>query len=92
MNIKKKVSTTKPANGFSKPMKVSAELAEIVGEGPMSRPQVTKKLWEYIKSNNLQIPENKRMIKPDAALAEVFGTKKATDMFKMTKLVGAHLS
>ena len=74
-----------------KPMTVSAELAAVVGKGPMPRAQVVKKLWEYIKKNNLQNPENKRNIFADDNLKPIFG-KKEVNMFEMTKLVSKHLS
>lgn len=76
---------------FMAPMKISAELAEVVGKGPMPRTEVTKKLWEYIKKKNLQDPENKRDILPDASLLKVLG-KNRVNMFEMTKLVNHHLS
>ena len=75
-----------------KPMNISAELAVIVGAGPMPRSEVVKALWEYIKKNNLQDPKNKRNIVADAALKVVFGGKAVVNMFEMTKLVSAHLS
>lgn len=74
------------------PMKISADLAAVVGKGPMPRTEVTKKLWEYIKKHKNQDPENRREIIPDEKLAKVFGTKKAVNMFQMTKLVNNHLS
>jgi upstream activation factor subunit UAF30 len=77
---------------FMKPLKVSAELAAVVGAGPMPRTEVVKKLWVYIKKNNLQDPKNKRNIVADAALLKVFGGKKVVNMFEMTKLVSKHLS
>lgn len=77
---------------FMQPMKISAELADVVGKGPMPRTEVTKKLWEYIKKHKNQDPNNKRDIIPDEKLAKVFGTKKAVNMFQMTKLVNNHLS
>jgi chromatin remodeling complex protein RSC6 len=75
-----------------KPMKVSADLAAVVGAGPMPRSEVVKALWVYIKKNNLQDPTNKRNINADAALKEVFGGKDMVNMFEMTKLVSKHLS
>lgn len=75
-----------------KPMTVSADLAAVVGQGPMPRSEVVKKLWEYIKKNNLQDPANKRNINADEALKKVFGGKDTVNMFEMTKLVSAHLS
>ncbi len=77
---------------FMKPMTISADLAVVVGQGPMPRSEVVKKLWEYIKKNNLQDPANKRNINADAALQKVFGGQTSVNMFAMTKLVSAHLS
>lgn len=77
---------------FQKPVQVSADLAAIVGKGPMPRTAVVQKLWEYIKKNKLQNPRNKRQIVPDEKLAKVFGTKEPVDMFKMTRLVSNHLT
>ncbi len=77
---------------FMKPMNISSELAEIVGKGPMPRSEVVKKLWVYIKKNNLQDPNNKRNINADASLKKVFGGKATVSMFEMTKLVSKHLS
>ena len=81
----------KPNAAFMKPVTPSAVLAEVVGAKPMPRTEVTKKLWLYIKKNKLQDPKNKRMIKADAALKDVFGGKAVVNMFEMTKLVGKHL-
>lgn len=78
--------------GFMKPMQISDALAAVVGNKPLPRTEVTKQLWVYIKSNNLQDPENKRMIIADANLLAVFGGKKKVSMFEMTKLVSKHLS
>ena len=75
-----------------KPMTVSAELAEVVGKGPMPRSEVVKALWVYIKKHNLQDPKNKRNIVADAKLKAVFGGKSVVNMLEMTKLVSKHLS
>jgi chromatin remodeling complex protein RSC6 len=82
----------KANSAFMKPMTVSADLATVVGKGPMPRSEVVKKLWEYIKKNNLQDPSNKRNINADENLKKVFGGKKTVNMFEMTKLVSPHLS
>ena len=82
----------KANSAFMKPMKISPELAVVVGAGPMPRSEVVKKLWVYIKSKNLQDPTNKRNINADEALKKVFGGKATVDMFEMTKLVSKHLS
>jgi len=75
-----------------KPMNVSEELAAVIGNGPMPRSEVVKKLWVYIKKHNLQDPANKRNINADADLKKVFGGKATVNMFEMTKLVSKHLS
>ena len=74
-----------------KPLTPSAQLAEVVGNKPIPRTEVTKRLWAYIKKNGLQDQKNKRMINADGALRTVFGGKSAVNMFEMTKLVGRHL-
>ncbi len=75
-----------------KPLSVSADLAAVVGAGPMPRSEVVKKLWEYIKKHDLQDPTNKRNINADDNLKKVFGGKETVNMFEMTKLVSKHLS
>jgi len=82
----------KSNSAFMKPMNISAELAVIVGKGPMPRSEVVKKLWAYIKGHNLQDPKNKRNINADGNLKKVFGGKEVVNMFEMTKLVSKHLS
>ena len=90
-----KKAAKKPARkanaAFMRPVQPSAELAEIVGSKPIPRTEVTKKLWAYIKKNNLQDSKNRRMINSDAKLGAVFGGKKQVSMFEMTKLVSKHL-
>lgn len=83
---------TKTNSAFMKPMNISADLAPVVGKGPMPRSEVVKNIWVYIKANNLQDPKNKRNINADAALKKVFGGKETVSMFEMTKLVSKHLS
>jgi upstream activation factor subunit UAF30 len=82
----------KANSAFMKPMTVSSELSPVVGKGPMPRSEVVKKLWDYIKKNNLQDPSNKRNINADDTLKKVFGGKSVVNMFEMTKLVSKHLS
>ncbi|KAJ6611282.1 hypothetical protein B0H10DRAFT_2056931 [Mycena sp. CBHHK59/15] len=76
--------------GFAKPYLLSEPLAAVLGVETMSRPQVVKQLWVYIKSNELQNPSNKREIICDLALRPVFNVDKI-DMFKMNKVLGQHL-
>jgi upstream activation factor subunit UAF30 len=82
----------KANSAFMKPMKLTSDLEAVVGKGPMPRSQVVKKLWEYIKKNNLQDATNKRNINADDKLKVVFGGKGMVNMFEMTKLVSKHLS
>ncbi len=74
-----------------KPLALDAMLEAVVGKGPMPRSEVVKKLWEYIKKNDLQNPANKRNILADDKLKPVFGGKSEVTMFEMTKLVSAHM-
>ncbi|MDQ8185427.1 SWIB/MDM2 domain-containing protein [Pelagicoccus sp. SDUM812002] len=74
-----------------KPVTPDAALAAVVGADPLPRTELTKKLWDYIKSNNLQNPENKREIIADAALKKVFDGRDKVTMFEMTKLVSGHV-
>ncbi len=82
----------KTNSAFMKPMTISPDLAKVVGKGPMPRSEVVKKIWVYIKSNNLQDQKNKRNINADENLKKVFGGKSMVNMFEMTKLVSKHLS
>ncbi len=79
--------TTKPATG----LQPSAVLAAVIGADPVARPQVIKKLWDYIKANQLQDAANKRAINADAKLLPIFGKPQIT-MFELAGLVGRHLS
>jgi len=76
---------------FMKPMQPDEALAAVVGSTPIPRTEVTKKIWDYIRSNNLQDPKDKRTIKADAKLKPVFNGKDSVTMFEMTKLVNGHL-
>lgn len=86
----KVVKKRAPSAAFMKPLAPSAELAAVIGDAPLPRTEVTRKLWEYIKAHNLQDPQKKTNINADAKLRAVFG-KDTVSMFEMTKLVGAHL-
>ena len=88
---KKSTAKRKPSAAFMKPMTPSDKLAEVVGSKPLPRTEVTKKLWAYIKKNDLQDKKNRRNIHGDAALKAVFGGKATVNMFEMTKLVNKHL-
>jgi upstream activation factor subunit UAF30 len=92
----KKASAGKGASGkkvnpaLMKPLQPSKELAAVVGSDPLPRPEVVSKVWDYIKKNNLQNPQNKREIKADDKLRAVFG-KDSVSMFEMNKHLAQHL-
>jgi chromatin remodeling complex protein RSC6 len=88
---KKSASKRKPNAAFMKAMQPDASLSAVIGGSAMPRTEVTKKIWAYIKKNNLQDGKNKRMINSDDKLRDVFGGKKQVSMFEMTKLVNKHL-
>jgi chromatin remodeling complex protein RSC6 len=88
---KKSASKRKPNAAFMKAMQPSPQLSAVIGGSAMPRTEVTKKIWAYIKKNNLQDNKNKRMINSDDKLKDVFGGKKQVSMFEMTKLVNKHL-
>ena len=85
----KAAAGSKP-NALQKPLQPSKELAAIVGSNPLPRGEVVSKIWDYIKKNNLQNPENKREIIADDKLKPIFGKPKVT-MFEMNKHLAQHL-
>ncbi len=80
-----------PNAAFMKAMTPSPSLAAIIGDKPVPRTEVTKKVWEYIKKNNLQDSAKRTMINADTKLREIF-KKGQVSMFEMTKLINNHLS
>jgi len=80
-----------PGAGFMKPVQPDEKLAAVIGPESLSRTEVTKKVWEYIRKHGLQDPENKTFIKADDNLRAVFEGKDRVSMFEMTKLVSGHL-
>jgi chromatin remodeling complex protein RSC6 len=81
-----------PGHGFMKPVKPDDKLAAIIGSEPLPRTEVTRKVWEYVRSHNLQDPSNRTLIQADPPLRQVFGGKERVSMFEMTKLVFEHVS
>jgi chromatin remodeling complex protein RSC6 len=82
-----KKSARKPNAAFMAPLTPSASLAEVVGSKPIPRTEIVKKIWEYIKKNNLQDKKNRRMINADAKLKPMFGNKDQISMFELAKVV-----
>lgn len=78
-------------NALNKPVTVSPALEGVIGKGPLTRAQVTSKVWDHIKAEKLQDSKDRRMINPDAKLGQVIGGDQIS-MFKMTAAVSKHLS
>ncbi len=91
----KKAPTAKATKAESAPkigtLRPSAELAAVIGDGLVARPEVIKKIWDYIKAQGLQDATNKRAINADSKLQQVFGKPQVT-MFELAGLIGKHLS
>ena len=88
---KKSGAKRAPNPAFMKPMTPSAQLGAVVGEQAQPRTEITKRLWAYIKRNNLQDAKERRMINADDKLRALFKKDKVS-MFDMTKIVNKHLS
>lgn len=88
------VAPASPPDVKTKPraiFKPSADLANVIGSEPVTRPAALNKLWDYIRKNSLQSPDDKRNILPDAKLKPVLGDSKVS-MFKFAGLIAKHLS
>jgi upstream activation factor subunit UAF30 len=86
-----KSSSKGGGKGLAAEVTPSSELAAVIGNNPMPRSEVTKRVWDYIKANGLQDQQNKRMINADDKLRVIFGGKDQVSMFEMTALVNKHL-
>lgn len=87
----KKEGGTKGRGGIAQPVQPDDELAAVVGNDQLTRAELTSKMWDYIKKNNLQDPNDRRMINADDRLRPIFGGKNQVSMFEMTKLVNQHV-
>ncbi|PAT33259.1 DNA topoisomerase III [Vandammella animalimorsus] len=79
-----------PNAAFMKPLQPNAQLAAVIGNTPLPRTEIVKKLWDYIKANNLQDATNKRNINADAKLRPLFGKDQIT-MFELAGLIGKNV-
>jgi chromatin remodeling complex protein RSC6 len=87
----KKKSTAKRKSGLTQTTySLSPELQAVVGSSKLTRPQIVKKLWVYIKAHKCQDTKNRRMIVPDKKLCEVIG-KKPVDMLKLAGMLSKHI-
>ncbi|MHB0961696.1 MAG: SWIB/MDM2 domain-containing protein [Gemmatimonadaceae bacterium] len=87
----KKKTARKPNAAFMKPVQPNETLAAIVGANPLPRTELTKKLWAYIKKNNLQDKKNRRMINADDKMKKLFGGKAQASMFDLTKFASKNV-
>ena len=87
----KKKSARKPNAAFMAPLNVSDSLGAVVGNKPLPRTQIIKKIWDYIKKNGHQDKKNRRMINADDKLKTVFGGKSQISMFELAKVVNKHV-
>jgi len=86
-----KKSARKPNAAFMIPLTPSPVLAEVIGNKPLPRTEIVKKIWDYIKKNKLQDSKNKRMINADSKLKTVFGGKDQVSMFDLAKIVSKNV-
>ena len=87
----KKKSARKPNAAFMAPLTPSSTLAEVVGSKAIPRTEIVKKIWAYIRKNNLQDKKNRRMINADAKLKPIFGGKGQISMFELAKAISKHV-
>jgi upstream activation factor subunit UAF30 len=86
-----KKAARKPNAGFMIPLTATPALADVVGQAPLPRTEIIKKIWDYIKKNKLQDTANKRMINADAKLKTLFGGKTQISMFDLAKIVSKNV-
>ncbi|XP_031284628.1 upstream activation factor subunit spp27-like [Pistacia vera] len=87
-NVDKEVK--KRGGGFNKLCSLSPQLQKFLGVSELARTQVVKKVWAYIKENNLQDPKNKKKILCDKSLLAIFRVN-SIDMFQMNKVLSKHI-
>lgn len=84
------MNTKSRSSALAKPVRVSKELASIVKSDFLPRTEIVKGMWKYIKENNRQKVENKKIIIPDDALAKVLGPEEI-NMFEMNSKLKSHI-
>jgi len=88
---KKQAKKKKGTHAWNRPLPLSSELADVVGAKELTRGEVTKKVWEYIKANDLQDPSNRRLIVPDNKLKKIFGQPEPIDMLQLSAILSKHI-
>ena len=89
--VAKKAAKRTPNAAFMTPLTPSASLQEVIGSKPLPRTEIVKKIWDYIKKNNLQDKKNRRMINADSKLKAVFAGKEQVSMFDLAKIVSKNV-
>ena len=84
------MASAKTNSKFMAPITPDTVLSDIIGDRPVPRTEIVKKIWAYIKKNNLQDKKNRRMINADEKLGKFFGGKKQVSMFEIAKFIGKH--
>ncbi|CAM0876397.1 unnamed protein product [Alopecurus aequalis] len=81
------------ASGLLAPVQLSEDLTNFIGTGEskLSRSDVVKRMWDYIKANNLQDPSDKRKIICDEKLKDLFQVESFTG-FTVSKLLNPHFT
>jgi upstream activation factor subunit UAF30 len=85
-----KKAARKPNAAFMTPLTPGDKLSAVIGDKPAPRTEIVKKIWDYIKKNNLQDAKNKRMINADDKLKPLFG-KDQVSMFDLAKIVNDNI-
>ncbi|KAJ6310579.1 hypothetical protein OIU76_015325 [Salix suchowensis] len=85
-----KTEKVRKRGGFTMLSSLSPQLQAVVGVPELARTEVVKKLWAYIRENNLQDPKNRKKIKCNEALRAVFHVN-SIDMFQMNKALSKHI-
>ena len=81
----------KARGGLAQKVQPDATLGKVTGTSPLTRSEITKKVWDYVKKHNLQDAKNRRMINADDTLRPIFNGQNQVSMFEMTKLVNQHV-
>jgi chromatin remodeling complex protein RSC6 len=92
---KKRQNAKNSPSGFAKPNKISDELCDFIGVPhgtEKSRTDITRLINAYVKEHNLNKPENKRFILPDAKLKKILnvGDSEEINYFILQKLISHH--
>ena len=84
------MASAKTNSKFMAPITPDTVLSDIIGDKPVARTEIVKKLWAYIKKNDLQDKKNRRMINADEKLGKFFGGKKQVSRIEIAKFIGKH--